>query len=172
VPNLAQHLRPGPQVVRVVFEQTEVPLPYALDLEWHALTPSPSPACQVDLATQLASDQAQVGGTVRLSTTLRNRTNEALPMTLAVVGIPSGLSPQPWQLKELQEKKVVDFYEVRQNYVVFYYRSLAPQASHQVHLDLKAEVPGQYQAPASTAYLYYDNAHKDWEPGTRVRVGQ
>jgi alpha-2-macroglobulin-like protein len=172
VPNLAQHLRPGPQLVRVVFEQTSTPLPYSLNLEWHALTPNASPDRQVDLATQLAADQAQVGSTVRLSTTLRNLTDQALPMTLAVVGIPSGLSAQPWQLKELQEKNVVDFYEVRQNYVVFYYRSLAARASHQIYLDLKAEVPGQYQAPASTAYLYYDNAHKHWQPGTRVRVVQ
>jgi hypothetical protein len=40
-------------------------------------------------------------------------------MIIAVIGIPSGLSAQPWQLKELQDKKLVDFYKVRKNYLVF-----------------------------------------------------
>jgi hypothetical protein len=93
-------------------------------------------------------------------------------MTVALVGIPSGLSPQPWQLKELQERGAFDFYEVRRNYVVFYYRQLAPNAVRTVHLDLKAEVPGTYEAPASTAYLYYTSEHKDWEGGEKVEVSR
>ena len=36
-------------------------------------------------------------------------------MTIAVLGIPAGLSPQPWQLKDLKEKGNFDFYEVMGN---------------------------------------------------------
>lgn len=83
-------------------------------------------------------------------------------MTMAVVGIPSGLSAQPWQLKELQEKGTIGFYEITDNFVVFYFRDLAPNASHTINLDLKAEVPGEFEAPATSGYLYYTNEYKCW----------
>jgi hypothetical protein len=107
---------------------------------------------------------------VRLTAMLKNKTNEGLPMTVALIGIPSGLSAQLWQLKELQEKGKVDFYEIRKNYVLFYYRALAPDAQHEIALDLKAEIPGDYEAPASSAYLYYTNEWKDWTGGERVVI--
>jgi len=30
-------------------------------------------------------------------------------------------------------------------------------------LDLKAEMPGEFEAPASSGYLYYTNEFKDWD---------
>jgi hypothetical protein len=172
IPALEQYMQPGNQQFRVVFAGTKEPLPYSLDASWSAYTPSASTDCKVDLETGLSGSTVGVGKTLRLTTTLKNRTSQGQPMTVALVGIPSGLSPQPWQLKELQERGVFDFYEVRKNYVVFYYRQLAPKAVHTVHLDLKAEVPGRYEAPASTAYLYYTSEHKDWEGGEKVEVFQ
>ena len=80
-------------------------------------------------------------------------------MTMAIVGLPAGLTAQPWQLKELQEKGTFDYYEVVGNNVVFYYRQMLPSESKTIHLDLKAEVPGTYEAAASTAYLYYTNEY-------------
>jgi len=71
----------------------------------------------------------------------------------------------------LQEKKLVDFSEANKNHIVFYYRELAPSELHTIHLDLKAEIPGTYEAPASSAYLYYTNAFKDWEAGSKVVIG-
>ncbi len=170
IPALEKHLGPGNQQFRVVFAGTKEPLPYSLNTSWSAYTPSANPGCKVDLETTLAGATVGVGKTLRLTTTLKNRTGQGQPMTVALVGIPSGLSPQPWQLKELQERGVFDFYEVRKNYVVVYYRQLAPKAVHTIHLDLKAEVPGAYEAPASTAYLYYTSEFKDWEGGERVEV--
>jgi uncharacterized protein YfaS (alpha-2-macroglobulin family) len=172
IPGLGEHMGPGNQQFRVVFAGTKEPLPYSLDASWSAYTPSASPDCNVDLETTLGGGTVGVGKTLRLTTTLKNRTGQGQPMTVALVGIPSGLSPQPWQLKELQERGVFDFYEVRKHYVVFYYRQLAPKAVHTVHLDLKAEVPGVYEAPASTAYLYYTSEHKDWEGGEKVEVSR
>jgi hypothetical protein len=172
IPALEKHMVQGSQQFRVVFAGTREPLPYSLNASWSAYTPSASPDCKVDLETALGGATVGVGKTLRLTTTLKNRTAQGQPMTVALVGIPSGLSPQPWQLKELQERGAFDFYEVRRNYVVFYYRQLAPNAVRTVHLDLKAEVPGTYEAPASTAYLYYTSEHKDWEGGEKVEVSR
>jgi hypothetical protein len=170
LPALEGYMQPGDQQFRVVFAGTREPLPYSLNASWSAYTPSSSPECKVDLETSLAASSVSVGKTLRLTTVLKNKTPQGQPMTVALVGIPSGLSPQPWQLKELQERGVFDFYEVRKNYLVFYYRELGPKAIHTISLDLKAEVPGVYEAPAGTAYLYYTGEYRDWEGGERVEV--
>jgi uncharacterized protein YfaS (alpha-2-macroglobulin family) len=91
-------------------------------------------------------------------------------MTLALVGIPGGLSAQPWQLKELQEKGVFDFYEIRGRYIAFYYRQMKPTEERVIDLDLKAEIPGTYESPASSAYLYYTNEYKSWSSAGSVEV--
>jgi hypothetical protein len=31
-------------------------------------------------------------------------------------------------------------------------------------------VPGEYTAPASSAYLYYTDEHKTWQPGVAVKI--
>lgn len=160
----------GVQKYRVSFTNTPEALPYSVNLSWTSLTPNTSSACKVDVETTLAKPRVSVGETVRLTTTLTNKHTTGVPMTVALVGIPAGLSPQPWQLKEIQEKRLVDFYEVKKNYVVFYYRELGPKAVHIINLDLKAEVPGTYQAAGSSAYLYYTNEHKDWEAGESIHV--
>lgn len=91
-------------------------------------------------------------------------------MTLAIIGIPSGLSVQPWQLKEYQEKAKFDFYEITQNYLVLYYRQMKSSEIKELQFDLKTEIPRYYQAPASTAYLYYTNEFKDWDDGKTIQI--
>jgi uncharacterized protein YfaS (alpha-2-macroglobulin family) len=118
----------------------------------------------------LANAPVALGQTARYTVELRNTQAKGQPMSLAVVGIPAGLSPQPWQLKELQEKKVFDFYELYDNRLALYYRSLEPNAVKTIHLDLKADVPGHYEAPASTAYLYYTAEHRVWAKPERLTI--
>ncbi|MBC7920476.1 MAG: TonB family protein [Ferruginibacter sp.] len=170
VEGLEKYLGEGTYPLSVRFAHTKTALPYSLDVRWSTYVPRSQPECQVALTTAVLQTPARVGETVRLTTTLKNQTDQGLPMTVALVGIPSGLSAQPWQLKELREKGRVDFYEVQKNYVVFYYRSLAPAAQHEIVLDLKAEIPGTYEAPASSAYLYYTNEFKTWAGGERVVI--
>ena len=109
---------------------------------------------------------------MRLTTEVKNKQDKGMPMTMAVVGIPSGLSAQPWQLKELQEKGKIGFYEITDNYVIFYFRDMAPNAEHTINLDLKAEVPGQFEAPASSGYLYYTNEYKCWSSTGKIKINK
>lgn len=51
-----------------------------------------------------------------------------------------------------------------------YFRDLAPNAVKTVPLDLVATIPGEYQAPASSAYLYYNDEHNTWRPGLAVKI--
>ncbi|MCB9233896.1 MAG: hypothetical protein H6581_19725 [Bacteroidia bacterium] len=169
---LGQHLSSGNHKVRVKFVDVKNPLPYAVAVNYSTNLPPTSKECKVSLATQLATQNAKMGETVRLSATLKNITPEGLPMTMAVIGLPAGLSAQPWQLKEMQEKGIFDFYEVAGNNVVAYYRQMKPAEERTFNLDLKADVPGTYEAPASSAYLYYTAEHKFWAGLPQMRIGE
>lgn len=111
-----------------------------------------------------------MGETVRLTTTLANRSDAPIANPIAIVGIPAGLSVQPWQLKEMQEKELFDFYEIKNGYVIFYFREMDGKEVKTMHLDLKADLPGAYEAPASSAYLYYSNDAVVWSKPERVVV--
>jgi alpha-2-macroglobulin-like protein len=166
----AGHLTDGDQKLRINFDRTKEPLPYSLDVQWYTKKPQSNDKCKVSLTATLGSGSVRLNESVRLTATLKNKTNEELPMTLAVIGIPAGLSVQPWQLKELQEKKVFDFYEIMGGNLVIYYRGMEPNGQHKVNLDLKAEIPGSYVGGASSAYLYYTNEYKHWVAGNSVVV--
>ena len=144
--------------------------PYSINLSWQAETPASSKLCPLQLSAILAEKQIKVNETVRLSVKIENKENEGKPMSVAVIGIPGGLSLQPWQLKELQEKEIYDFYEIIDDNLVIYYRELGPEEVKTINLDLKAEVPGTYKGMASSAYVYYMNEHKHWVGGISVEV--
>ena len=168
---LAPYLVVGENLIEIDFEGMLKPPPYSLDVSWQTFTPSPSDACSMRLRTALSSPTTKLGETVRLTATLSNLdTEKSAPTPMAIIGIPGGLSVQPWQLKELQEKGVFDFYELSDDYLILYYRGMDAGADKVVHLDLKADVPGIFKAPASSAYLYYSNADKHWVAGESCRV--
>jgi hypothetical protein len=112
----------------------------------------------------------QVGQTVRMDIRVTNRSDDGQAMGIAKVGIPAGLSLQPWQLKEIMEKNQAAYYEIFDNWLVFYWTDFKPGEVKKISLDLKAEIPGVYRAKASNAYLYYTPADKHWSEGASVSV--
>ncbi|MES2642770.1 MAG: AgmX/PglI C-terminal domain-containing protein [Myxococcota bacterium] len=145
-------------------------VPYTLGAAWSTRSPASDPTVAVSITAALATDRVDMGETVRLTAHVRNVAPNGQPMALARIGIPAGLSVQTWQLDELRTRGVVDFYETGPNEVLVYFRSLAPGAAHAIPLDLLATVPGTYEAPASRAYLYYDDDKVAWAPPVRVVV--
>ncbi|MCP4700894.1 MAG: hypothetical protein GY862_29175 [Gammaproteobacteria bacterium] len=170
IEGLSQFLAKGKHRIKVKYIGVTHPLPYALGVDYSTFLPPNSSKAKVEFSTILAKSQLQVGETVRLTASLKNKTHDGLPMTMAIVGIPAGLSAQPWQLKELQEKNVVDFYEIIGNEAAFYYRQLKPDETRKIELDIKAEIPGEFEAPASRSYLYYTNEDKIWSNYGKVTV--
>lgn len=170
IAGLEPFIKSGKQKVEIKFKESQKALPYSMNISYHTLLPQSAGDAAIGLKTSLSASQTKVGETVRLSVTITNRTNTGQPMTLALIGIPAGLSPQPWQLKELQDKGILDYYELIGNNVACYYRALAPGAQKQINFDLKAEVPGEFEAPASSAYLYYTAEKKDWKKSERILI--
>ncbi len=174
--DLTKFLNTGKNEVKVKFTGGET-LPYDLSIQYSTRQPQSSPDCKLNLQTSLVNEERstnnnqRMGATVRLTTVLSNRSKEAVPNPIALVGIPAGLSLQPWQLKEMQEKQLCDYYEIWDGYVVFYFRQMDAGEVKTIHLDLKADLPGEYEAPASSAYLYYANDAVVWSKPDRVVIG-
>jgi uncharacterized protein YfaS (alpha-2-macroglobulin family) len=160
----------GTHNIKIKYVGVKEPLPYSVSVNWNTSLPESDKECNIDLQTKLASKTASVGQTVRLTTTITNKRSEEVPSTMAIIGIPAGFTVQPWQLKELQDKKVFDYYEMKGNNIAIYYRGMGANSVKEINLDLKAEMPGVYDAPASSAYLYYTNEFKTWTSMDRVTI--
>jgi hypothetical protein len=150
--------------------ESGITLPFSMDVVYKTTTPETSKNCGVRLNTKLQNKKVDMGETVALVANLENLKGEGQAMTLVRLGIPAGLRPQAWQLKELREKGVIDFYETTPREVVIYYRGLAPNAKKKVSLDLRADLPGTFTGIASSAYLYYNPRAKSWTQPLKVQV--
>ena len=146
----------------VRFAGIDEAMPYTLSMNRYTRLPQSQDSCALRLDAQLSKTQIKMGEITRLTATLSNTQELGQAMSIAILGIPAGLSPQPWQLKELTEQKKVDFYEIRGNELVLYYRQMEPSEEKVIHLDLKADLPGTFEASASRAYLYYTDEYKHW----------
>ncbi|MDQ3112264.1 MAG: MG2 domain-containing protein [Bacteroidota bacterium] len=160
----------GEHVVKVKFVGVKNPLPYSVAVNYSTSLPNSNPECALGLTTKLSATNAFVGETVRLTSVITNRKKTDIPSTMAIIGIPAGFTVQPWQLKEMQEKKIFDYYEIKGNNLAIYYRGMEASAVKEINLDLKAEIPGTFDAPASSAYLYYTNEFKTWSSVEKVSI--
>jgi len=167
--DVAAALRQGKNDIEVTLVGS-AQLPYSVAVEYRTALPHSSPDSVVDISTKLAKPSTKLGQTVRLTANIANRTDKGQPMTLARVGLPGGLTFQTWQLKELRDKGLIDFYETRPREVILYFRDLAPKAKKTVNLDLMPTVPGRFEGPASSAYLYYTNEAKTWIAPLMIEV--
>jgi len=161
-------------VVEVFFEgkngKPALALPFDLEIKYASRLPSNTPNCTLSLKTELGKTRASVGETVRLQTVLKNESKEMAASPMVVLGIPAGLNLQAWQLKKLMDEHQCDFYELWDGYAVFHFEKLAAGASRTLNLDLRADIPGVFEAPASQAFLYYQNDQRVWSKPERLVV--
>ncbi len=163
-------LQTDTNVFAVTYEKKEGAVPYNLELSYNTYLPPTNPDAELKLKTTLKSSETTVGETVRMDIEIINTKSVLQPMAIAKIGIPAGLSIQPWQLKEFMEKNKCAYYEIFDNYLVFYWMGFAPNETKTLGLDLKAEIPGTYKAKASTVYLYYTPEYKYWAEGTEATI--
>jgi alpha-2-macroglobulin-like protein len=170
IEGLEKYLGKGEHSVELTFPDKNTSIPYSLDLSWNAILPASSEKCPLTLETQIPQQKVSLGEIVRMNIKVSNKLAHGVPMSIAKIGIPSGLSIQVWQLEELKEKNLFDYYEIMNNHVVFYWRELGPNESKNIELDLKSEVKGNYTAGASSVYLYYSDETKKWLEGSVINV--
>jgi alpha-2-macroglobulin-like protein len=170
--DVASKLTAGKNTVEVRLEGQGAALPYTITLEYRSNQPQSSPKAAIAVSTQLLKATAKMGDGVTLRAHVENTTNAGVPMTLARIGLPGGMVFQTWQLKELRDKGLIDFYETRPREVILYWRALPPSAKKDVDINLLANVPGTYEAPASSAYLYYTAEDKAWTKPVAITIAK
>jgi uncharacterized protein YfaS (alpha-2-macroglobulin family) len=169
LPDVSELLTKGEHKIEVKMENGGE-MPYSVAVSYNAFTPASSKECKLSLEVKLAQDEVAEGAATEANVTVANKTKEAVPTPVAIVGLPGGLEPRHDQLKELVKKHTIDAYEVLGREVVLYWRSLAAEQKVEVPLSLIAAIPGTYTGPASRAYLYYTDEHKQWVDGAKVTV--
>ena len=162
-------LRPGENTIEVRLD-SDTSLPYSAAIEYTSPRPTSSPEAPISVATSLAEAEVPVGEGVRVTARVKNLSGDGLPMALARVGIPGGLEFQTWQLEELVDAGTIDFFETGEREVVLYFRQMEPGAELDIPLELLAAVPGDYEGPASRAYLYYTDELIRWADPLAVRI--
>jgi hypothetical protein len=168
--DLEQFLSEGNHKIKVEYSDVKKPLPYSLGINWTSRTPSTASNAPLQIETEINQQAIELGENLRLSIQLTNKTDKGLPSSIAIVGIPGGLSLQPWQLKELQENETFDYYEIVGDELILYYRQMLPEEIREINLDLKSEIKGTYEGIASRAYLYYTDENKYWTAGEKVVI--
>jgi hypothetical protein len=167
--DLASMLRPGKNTVELELDSKQE-LPYSIVINYRSTRPDSSKKSVVRISLSLNKTKVPMGEGVRMRVKVENITDKGQPMTLARIGIPGGLSFQTWQLKELKEKGLIDFYETRAREVVLYFRSLPPGMKKSIDINLLATVPGEYVGPASRGYLYYTDEFKHWAKPAQIKI--
>ncbi|HEY4149940.1 MAG TPA: TonB-dependent receptor plug domain-containing protein, partial [Chitinophagaceae bacterium] len=170
--NLLPGLKEGRNSFAVQYADDAKTVPYNLEVSYNTLTPPNSEKAELALTTRLANSVAHVGETVRMEIEVTNKKSTLQPMAIAKIGIPAGLSVQPWQLKEIMEKNQAAYYEIFDNYLVFYWMGFKAGETKKIALDLKAEIAGTYRGKASNVYLYYTPEYKNWNDGVDVEIRQ
>ena len=167
---LKKNIKEGDNYFTVNYLKQDQAIPYNLDLSYNTFTPPNSDKADLKINAVIKFHDVYVGETVRMEISVTNTKSILQPMAIAKIGIPAGLSAQPWQLKEIMEKNQAAYYEIFDNYLVFYWMGFAANETKIINLDLKAEVQGTYKAKASNTYLYYTPEHKHWVDGETILI--
>jgi hypothetical protein len=184
LPDTEKLLQAGDNEVRIELTGGNE-LPMKLSWQYHTLQPPSTKDCPVQLTTKLDKSDAGEGDTVRLTATIQNASGKSQGMAVAIIGLPAGLSlPEDLnQLKELAKPRTplagrdvpepgtIDYFEIRGRELILYWRGLDVGQKVEVPLDLVCRVPGNYQSPASRAYLYYGADSKCWTAPLSVKIG-
>ncbi|MBV1860047.1 MAG: hypothetical protein KUG77_16660 [Nannocystaceae bacterium] len=168
----AADFHPGANRVVVTSSDDLGGLPYSVELSYRTRLPPSSPQTDVIITANPSRTSVTNGERVTIKTKVRNRRNKGLPMVVARVGIPGGLRYDTKQLDELVKDGRIDYYETREREVIAYFRAMKPKEQRAFDLHLLATVPGSYISPASSAYLYYTDEHRNYADGFAVEIGR
>lgn len=168
-PEFTDDLGTGKHIVALKMENGS-DMPFAAGIKYHSLLPESSDQSKIGIKVTLTDSRIQEGTVTEAAVSIANKSAEAIPSPVAIVGLPGGLEVRHDQLKELVRSGKIDAYEVIGREVVLYWRFLKANGNVELPLSLVAATPGSFTGPASRAYLYYTDEYKNWAPGVKVTV--
>lgn len=171
VNDLGQYMDQGTNTVKIAFDTKDNKVPYYnFSASWKEIIPGDGSQSKVTVSTSFNKASYKTGEAARMEVNLKNRSDKGLPQTVAIIGTPAGLSFDSHELKRLQDDRVFDYYELKDNYLILYYAELAPSADINIPINLKAEIKGMYTTPPTCAYLYYNDENKSWSKSQAITV--
>jgi hypothetical protein len=169
--DLSRFIKPGKRNdIEVRWEGGKSTLPYRFEAEWQSTEGLKSAKTPLEMQISIDKKPRKVGDVLHLRASIQNKSNQTVANPMLVLGLPSGASPQPWQLKELTERGTFDYYEIKDNILFLYYRELPAKASKNIVLDLRLEQSGQFRIPPSCAYPYYSPRQIFWTKEQKFQV--
>ncbi len=174
----ATDLKPGKNKVRLAITGGS-DLPYTLAWSYQTLKPVNPAKSPVTLVAQLERPEAKEKESMKLKVIVKNESGKDQGMTMAIVGLPAGMTIPPRQdeLKDLMKLRnndsqpgVISYYEIRGRELVLYWRAMKSAEQVEVNLTLNCSIPGVYSGPASRAYLYYQPDLKYWAEPLQVSI--
>ena len=167
--DIAEMMSPGKHKIEVKMTDGSE-LPFSIAVTYNRKQPDSSAECKVKLDVKLADASIKEGEVTEANVTVTNTYDDSVPTPIAIVGIPGGLEVRHDQLKELVKAERIAAYEVIGRDVVLYWRAMKANEKVELPVSLVAAIPGNYTAPASRAYLYYTDEHKQWVPPMKVDI--
>jgi hypothetical protein len=168
--DLESHVFLSSSGIQVDIQGLERPITWSLRASYKARKPQGSEEQKLSLRLRQYPAQIQVGSSCFIETHLKNLTERSQASTMARIGIPAGLSPQIWQLKEWIEEDKIAFFEWEKGYLTLYFYGMTPLQEIYLPLALKADLPGSYTALPSSSYLYYTPEFKEWLDPVQVEI--
>jgi hypothetical protein len=169
LPDISAAMKPGRHQVQIRMSDGSQ-MPYSATVNYHRTKPDSSDECKVHLEVELRDQEIEEGSVTEAAVTVINRVGETIPMPVAIIGTPGGLEVRHDQLKELVKEGKIAAYEVIGREVVLYWRALEAEERVDLPISLVAAIPGSYTGPASRAYLYYTDEHKQWVEGLQAKI--
>jgi alpha-2-macroglobulin-like protein len=169
LPEFAKLLSPGRHQVELHMTGGSQ-MPFSIAVDFFAAKPDSSEKCKLDISATLNDVKVTEGELTEVRLEVANKSDEAVPSPITIVGIPGGLEVRHDQLKELVKAGRIAAYEVLGRDVVLYWRSLAGKQRVELPISAVAAVPGTYTGPASRAYLYYTDEDKAWVDALRIEI--
>ena len=138
-------------------------LPYTMRVWWDCLLPENDKNAPLHLSVKISEKtNLQKGKTCTMTAEMKNISGKDVPMSMMILGIPSGFSLFPNQLREMQTERIFDYYELKDNKLFIYFLETKKDAVVKLSFELKNEFSGKFVPPASCVYPYYNPDKRFW----------
>jgi uncharacterized protein YfaS (alpha-2-macroglobulin family) len=173
--NLSDELSTGTQQLRLV-DETGTNVGYQVSFQYHMPAGPPNQTASDQQGAPLAIDvsyedqELRVNQTVETTATVRNRSNEPLPMVLIDLPVPAGFQVEQRELKRMVESGKIARFEVKPRSVTVYLRGLRANKRLTLNYSLRPTMPVEATAPPAHVYEYYQPDREAYGESTKLTV--
>jgi hypothetical protein len=166
----ANQLSEGNNKVKVEFDAGTSIANNMFEVDWTSAMPAIQKECVLEMKCTFTEQEVEKGKLMAAQILVTNREAKKQPQALCMIGVPAGCQPVMKQLKELEDQKLISHFEIKNNYLVFYLDEMLPKEKRNIPVYFETVIPGSFEAPANSIYLYYTNEYKHWSPGLAAKV--